>query len=198
MMMMMMGIMEMTEMDGVDFRNLEKRREKSRYAARSRRGRESEIFSDLYEVVPVVQEPTITHVDRIAVLRLAACLCRIRHLAPKLLSMGTSESNGKVKRERKDEDEDGDAMEIEADLWAEDSVAQCLDGFLLVTDTEGTIIYVSKGISTVLGLTQVRTILLLYCYYTKHVYVITRPNLNYKNRKLIFSLFLSLSLSSCW
>lgn len=62
---------------------MEKRREKSRCAARSRREKEAGIFTDLYVTVPIVAESTITHVDRIAVLRLAATLCRVRRVAEK-------------------------------------------------------------------------------------------------------------------
>lgn len=62
---------------------MEKRRESSRYAARDRRNRESEIFADLKDTVPVVDEPTVTHVDRIAMLRIAATLCKLRDAIPK-------------------------------------------------------------------------------------------------------------------
>lgn len=65
---------------------MEKRREKSRCAARTRREKEAGIFTDLYETVPIVSESTITHVDRIAVLRLAATFCRVRRVAEKGIS----------------------------------------------------------------------------------------------------------------
>lgn len=59
-------------------RSLDRRRETSRYAARDRRGKEADIFTDLKDVVPVVEESTVTHVDRIALLRVASTLCRMR------------------------------------------------------------------------------------------------------------------------
>jgi hypothetical protein len=59
-------------------RNIDRRRETSRYAARDRRGKEADIFQDLKDVVPVVEESTVTHVDRIALLRVASTLCRMR------------------------------------------------------------------------------------------------------------------------
>uniref|UniRef100_A0A914W306 BHLH domain-containing protein n=1 Tax=Plectus sambesii TaxID=2011161 RepID=A0A914W306_9BILA len=63
-------------------RNMDRRRESSRHAARDRRGKETNIFTELKDVVPLVNEPTITHIDRIAQLRLAATLVRLRGFAP--------------------------------------------------------------------------------------------------------------------
>lgn len=60
----------------------ERRRETSRFAARDRRGQETEVFALLKAVVPVVDEPTFTHVDRIAQLRLATTYCRLRDIVP--------------------------------------------------------------------------------------------------------------------
>lgn len=62
-------------------RNLDRRRETSRYAARDRRGKEADIFTDLKDVVPIVEETTVTHVDRIALLRVASTMCRMRRNA---------------------------------------------------------------------------------------------------------------------
>lgn len=59
-------------------KNLDRRRESSRYAARDRRGKEADIFEDLKTVVPLVEESTVTHVDRIALLRVASTMCRMR------------------------------------------------------------------------------------------------------------------------
>lgn len=57
---------------------MDRRRETSRFAARDRRAKESDIYDDLKDVVPLVEEPTITHVDRIAMLRVASTVCRFR------------------------------------------------------------------------------------------------------------------------
>lgn len=64
-------------------KNLDRRRESSRYAARDRRGKEADIFVDLKDVVPIVEESTVTHVDRIALLRVASTMCRMRRNAAK-------------------------------------------------------------------------------------------------------------------
>lgn len=61
------------------FRCMDHKRELSRFAARNRRGKEADIFLDLKDVVPIDNESsTVTHVDRIALLRVAATLCRMR------------------------------------------------------------------------------------------------------------------------
>lgn len=62
-------------------KNIDRRRESSRYAARDRRGKEADIFTDLKDVVPIVEESTVTHVDRIALLRVASTMCRMRRKA---------------------------------------------------------------------------------------------------------------------
>lgn len=65
---------------------MDRRRETSRFAARDRRGKEADIFLDLKDVVPIVDESsTTTHVDRIALLRVAATLCRMRKNSVKCL-----------------------------------------------------------------------------------------------------------------
>ena len=57
---------------------MDRRRETSRCAPRERRGKESDVFSDLKDVVPLVDDGTVGHLDRIALLRVAATVCRFR------------------------------------------------------------------------------------------------------------------------
>ncbi|VDL73596.1 unnamed protein product [Nippostrongylus brasiliensis] len=113
--------------------NMEKRRETSRFAARDRRGKESEIFSDLRAVVPIVDEGTVTHLDRIAVLRVCAAWCRIRKSAPNVGPEVTS--LGKT-------------------LWTEDTITESLDGFVIIVDSDGTILCVTESVALYLGLSQ--------------------------------------------
>lgn len=63
------------------FRNMERRRDTSKLAARDRRGKEADIFTELRDCVPIVEEGTVTHLDRIALLRVAATICRLRKTA---------------------------------------------------------------------------------------------------------------------
>ncbi|CAG9534377.1 unnamed protein product [Cercopithifilaria johnstoni] len=113
---------------------LDRRRESSRFAARDRRGKEADIFTDLKVVVPIVDEATVTHVDRIALLRVALTLCRLRKVATKFLKTNLNEEN--------------------ECLWSETTLLECLDGFLAIVDLDGIILYVSESVSIYLGLTQ--------------------------------------------
>jgi hypoxia-inducible factor 1 alpha len=58
-------------------RNNEKRKEKSRDAARTRRSRETEIFNELAAAVPMRTED-IEHLDKASVMRLAIAFLKSR------------------------------------------------------------------------------------------------------------------------
>lgn len=61
------------------FRNNEKRKEKSRDAARCRRSRETEIFTELSAFLPMKQED-IDHLDKASVMRLSISYLKVRNL----------------------------------------------------------------------------------------------------------------------
>ncbi|KAL1236286.1 Hypoxia-inducible factor [Trichinella pseudospiralis] len=117
--------------------NVEKRREKSRHAARYRRQSEAHLFTDLYEILPLTTEPTFYHLDRIAVLRVAAALCRLRAVTPAILHFPNQLPALK------------DRCHVEQSLY------DCLDNSaILIVDSTGLIIYVSLSISFCIGITQ--------------------------------------------
>lgn len=60
-------------------RNNEKRKEKSRDAARCRRSRETEIFTELANSLPIKQEE-IDHLDKASVMRLSIAYLNIRNM----------------------------------------------------------------------------------------------------------------------
>lgn len=60
-------------------KNSEKRKEKSRYAARARRSRESEIFAEMGQLLPLPQS-AVSQVDKASIMRLAISFFRTRHL----------------------------------------------------------------------------------------------------------------------
>jgi len=43
----------------------------------------------------------------------------------------------------------------EKELWSEESLSAILPGFLLVVNDKGIVVYISQGVSHILGLTQV-------------------------------------------
>lgn len=61
------------------FRNNEKRKEKSRDAARCRRSRETEIFSDLASALPVKRED-IEQLDKASIMRLSIAYLKVRNM----------------------------------------------------------------------------------------------------------------------
>lgn len=116
-------------------RNMERRRETSRYAARDRRCKEGEIFDELKQVVPIVEEGTVTHLDRIALLRVAATICRLRKTAGNVLENDLDNEYGN-------------------EVWNEEMIAECLDGFIMIVDSDSSILYVTESVALYLGLTQ--------------------------------------------
>ena len=60
-----------------NFRNNEKRKEKSRDAARCRRSRETEIFTDLASVLPMKSEE-VDNLDKASVMRLSISFLKVR------------------------------------------------------------------------------------------------------------------------
>ncbi|GJQ81426.1 hypothetical protein Trydic_g18288 [Trypoxylus dichotomus] len=62
-----------------DFMNNEKRKEKSREAARCRRSRETEIFNDISQVLPLSPQQ-IGQLDKASIMRLAISYLRVREM----------------------------------------------------------------------------------------------------------------------
>lgn len=61
------------------FRNNEKRKEKSRDAARCRRSKETEIFTELANALPIKPEE-LEHLDKASVMRLSIAYLKIRNM----------------------------------------------------------------------------------------------------------------------
>lgn len=61
----------------------DRKRQQCKTAARSRRLTEADLFGQLTQTLPVVDQPTIYQLDRIAAVRLASMLCRTRVVAEK-------------------------------------------------------------------------------------------------------------------
>ncbi|CAH2094388.1 unnamed protein product [Euphydryas editha] len=120
-------------------RNNEKRKEKSRVAARCRRTKEMQIFAELTAALPAKKEE-VDQLDKASVMRLAISYLRVRDVvsmlpedkeAPKLLSPKGLE-------------------EVQSEL----SYMKALDGFVLVLSQQGDIVYCSENIAEHLGVSQ--------------------------------------------
>ncbi|XP_063991616.1 hypoxia-inducible factor 1-alpha-like isoform X2 [Diachasmimorpha longicaudata] len=115
-----------------DYLNNEKRKEKSRDAARCRRSRETDIFAELAAELPISQEQA-QHLDKASVMRLA-----IAYLKARSVIDGLSEPLPKAEKIS------------EMDMMCQEA----LDGFVLVLANNGDMVYLSENVSDYLGIPQ--------------------------------------------
>ncbi|XP_051900043.1 hypoxia-inducible factor 1-alpha-like [Pristis pectinata] len=109
------------------------RRERSRDAARSRRGRETEVMCELARQLPLPRGAA-SHLDKASVIRLAISYLRLRTL----LRPVPAESDMAVRL---------NSLYLRA-----------LNGFFMVLTEEGDIVYLSENVDKYLGLTQLALI----------------------------------------
>ncbi|XP_008554125.1 hypoxia-inducible factor 1-alpha isoform X2 [Microplitis demolitor] len=112
-------------------RSNDKRKEKSRDAARCRRSRETDIFVNMAAALPISPDET-AHLDKSSVMRLAIAYLKIRSVATAL-----------NKPLAKTESTIGDEF-----------FSQALDGFMLVLASNGDMVYLSENVSDYLGISQ--------------------------------------------
>ncbi|XP_077395689.1 hypoxia inducible factor 1 subunit alpha a isoform X2 [Festucalex cinctus] len=111
----------------------ERRKEKSRDAARCRRGKESEVFFELSEQLPLPHSVSAS-LDKASVMRLTISYLRMRKLL--------------------DTDEPKAEEESELDAQLKGSYLKALEGFLMVLSEDGDMIYLSENVNKCLGLAQ--------------------------------------------
>ncbi|KAL7022431.1 hypothetical protein ACKWTF_012240 [Chironomus riparius] len=144
--------------DMEDFMNNEKRKEKSRDAARCRRSRETEIFTELANSLPIKQEE-IDHLDKASVMRLSIAYLNIRNmldLFPKIKNLDIPIDKAENSDNPTVEEEEETKIQVLKKLVEDEKFALlALDGFLLVLNNEGDITYVSENISEYLGLSKI-------------------------------------------
>ncbi|KXJ77990.1 hypothetical protein RP20_CCG005986 [Aedes albopictus] len=146
--------------DMEDFMNNEKRKEKSRDAARCRRSRETEIFQDLASLLPMRQED-VDHLDKASVMRLSIAYLKVRDMVDLVPTANKKEGiiaeaeDGKATDDDVDMEEDSKPAMNELALEREKLALLSLDGFLLVLSADGDITYISENVSDYLGLSQI-------------------------------------------
>ncbi|XP_073709230.1 hypoxia inducible factor 1 subunit alpha b [Garra rufa] len=109
----------------------ERRKEKSRDAARSRRGKESEVFYELAHQLPLPHNVT-SHLDKASIMRLTISYLRMRKM------LGS------------DEEEKENELESQLNSF----YLKALEGFLMVLSEDGDMVYLSENVSKSMGLTQ--------------------------------------------
>uniref|UniRef100_A0A182VYM2 BHLH domain-containing protein n=1 Tax=Anopheles minimus TaxID=112268 RepID=A0A182VYM2_9DIPT len=145
--------------DMEDFMNNEKRKEKSRDAARCRRSRETEIFQDLASLLPMRPEE-VEHLDKASVMRLSIAFLKARNMLELY-----SQSEGKI-TVKEDNDVSMDSMDEfncnetklslkSLGLEPETIALQTLDGFLIILSADGDVTYISENVSEYLGISQI-------------------------------------------
>ncbi|XP_016892915.1 endothelial PAS domain-containing protein 1b isoform X2 [Cynoglossus semilaevis] len=112
----------------------ERRKEKSRDAARCRRSKETEVFYELAHQLPLPHSIS-SHLDKASIMRLTISFLRTRKLLAASCRNRSSEGN--------------------ADEQMDSQYLKSLEGFITVVTSEGDIIFLSENINKFLGLTQV-------------------------------------------
>ncbi|XP_053140397.1 hypoxia-inducible factor 1-alpha [Hemicordylus capensis] len=109
----------------------ERRKEKSRDAARCRRSKESEVFYELAHQLPLPHHVS-AHLDKASIMRLTISYLRMRKLL------------------------DADDLEAEAEMETQLNCfyLKALDGFVMVLSEDGDVIYLSENVNKCMGLTQ--------------------------------------------
>ncbi|KAG7462656.1 hypothetical protein MATL_G00187100 [Megalops atlanticus] len=110
----------------------ERRKEKSRDAARCRRSKETEVFYELAHQLPLPHSIS-SHLDKASIMRLAISFLRMR----KLISSGCTDN------------------ETEEDRQMDSLYLKSLEGFITVVTSDGDMVFLSENINKFMGLTQV-------------------------------------------
>lgn len=114
-------------------------KEKSKNAARSRREKENQEFSELAKLLPLPTAIT-TQLDKASIIRLTTSYLKMRHVFPH----GLGDEWGAAPPPR-----ESNMKELGSHLL------QTLDGFIFVVGRDGKIMYISETASVHLGLSQV-------------------------------------------
>ncbi|XP_067874932.1 hypoxia-inducible factor 1-alpha-like isoform X3 [Heterodontus francisci] len=114
------------------FRAADQRKERSRDAARSRRGKETEVLYELGQQLPLPRS-VISHLDKASIMRVTISYLRLRRVL-----------------EAEPEKPARAGLDVQLDRF----YLRALEGFVMVLTEEGDIVYLSENVNRYLGLTQ--------------------------------------------
>uniref|UniRef100_A0A0B6YT30 Hypoxia-inducible factor 1-alpha n=1 Tax=Arion vulgaris TaxID=1028688 RepID=A0A0B6YT30_9EUPU len=123
-------------------RNTEKRKEKSRDAARCRRGKETEVFMELANCLPV-PESVFSQLDKASIMRISISMLKIFNILQSD-SNNDSASKALVKKNKIDK--------------FDHLYQKALEGFAFILAQEGDIVYLSESVARYLGLQQIELV----------------------------------------
>lgn len=121
-------------------RNSEKRREKSRDAARQRRTQETNVFTELAKNLPLPESKS-SQLDKASIMRLT------------LATLKQTQIRSLISDEKIDEKTEEEINELEQKTLA--LYPKALDGFLVIISKEGEIIFLSEQVVKFLGIQQI-------------------------------------------
>ncbi|KAH9519455.1 Endothelial PAS domain-containing protein 1 [Bulinus truncatus] len=114
--------------------NTEKRKEKSRDAARCRRGKETEVFTELANCLPI-SDNVCSQLDKASIMRLSISMLKIYSIV---------NHKGEVKKSNISKGENLDHL-----------CQKALEGFAFILSQEGDIVYLTENVTKYLGLQQI-------------------------------------------
>ncbi|XP_078726471.1 hypoxia-inducible factor 1-alpha-like isoform X4 [Lampetra fluviatilis] len=126
----------------------ERRKEKSRDAARCRRGWETEVFAQLARELPLPPAASAA-LDKASVMRLAISYLRLRQLLPPSRLSRCDAAAAAVAEEVEEDHAGGSGSSLDA------LTLRALEGFVMVLSSEGDMTYLSDNVGKHLGLPQV-------------------------------------------
>ncbi|XP_076800248.1 uncharacterized protein LOC143445205 [Clavelina lepadiformis] len=122
----------------------QRRREKSRDAARCRRTKESHTFDEICDTIPIAQD-VVNHLDKSAVMRLVISYIKLR----RSLAGGKCTVTNKLPDVKK---------EFRYDPVTDDDYVNALNAFILVLSDELDVLFVSDNVKEYLGLSKLDVI----------------------------------------
>merc|ERR1719495_1154117 len=139
---------------------LELRKEKSRDAARSRRGKENQEYYELAKMLPLPSAIT-SQLDKASIIRLTIAYLRLREFAAQGEPRWNKETSSSQQRLKSNAFRNSPSTAAAVEMFEEHEgthVLQSLDGFAISLNSDGRFLYISETVSIYLGLSQVELI----------------------------------------
>merc|ERR1719411_1371320 len=136
---------------------LELRKEKSRDAARSRRGKENHEYYELAKMLPLPGAIT-SQLDKASIIRLTIAYLRLRDFAAQGDPIWSKETSQQQRLKTANAFRSNASTMAAMEMFEEHEgthILQSLDGFAISLNSDGRFLYISETVSIYLGLSQV-------------------------------------------
>merc|ERR1719188_1360375 len=141
----------------INTRILELRKEKSRDAARSRRGKENHEYYELAKMLPLPGAIT-SQLDKASIIRLTIAYLRLRDFAAQGDPIWSKETSQQQRLKTANAFRSNASTMAAMEMFEEHEgthILQSLDGFAISLNSDGRFLYISETVSIYLGLSQV-------------------------------------------